>query len=363
MKNIGVYVHIPFCKSKCPYCDFYSLRENEEKKNKYLSALLQEISSYENLTADTIYLGGGTPSVFGNDRLVELITKLKIQFGFSCGEITVEVNPSSCNEDLIESLSGCGVNRISIGMQSALDEERKILGRHSTADEIKNCVQLCRKHGIDNISLDIMLGVPLQTKQSLEKTLDFIISLNVKHISAYILKIEENTLFYRRQNELTLPDEDDVCDFYEIVCERLEKAGLHQYEISNFAEKGYKSHHNLKYWNCEEYLGLGSAAHSFLNGKRFFHERNFDEYVKKPLSHIDDGVGGSFEEFAMLKLRLSEGIKQSEVLRRFLHPIDEEILKRSIPFIKAGLMEFDGENLMLTRKGFLLSNTILAEIL
>ena len=208
-----------------------------------------------------------------------------------------------------------------------------------------------------------MLGVPEQTMESLRKTLDFVVNSGAKHISAYILKIEENTLFYRRKNSLPLPDEDTVCDMYGFVCEYLENHGFNQYEISNFSKENFESRHNLKYWNSEEYLGLGTAAHSYLLGKRFYHERNFEEYLKNPAEYIPDGDGGSFEEYTMLKLRLSTGLSKKEVAEKFGEEKFEKTLSNSQKFIRMKLMDSDGENLKFTRQGFLLSNTILSEII
>ncbi len=359
----GIYIHIPFCQTKCPYCDFYSMRGNDEKKDEYLNALKKEIMFHENITADTIYLGGGTPSVFGRERLAELIVLAKKQFNFSDGEITVEVNPSSCDEELIKTLSSCGVNRISMGLQSANENERKILGRNSDLTKIKEAISFCKEYSIENISLDVMLGVPEQTPESLEKTLSFVVNSGAKHISAYILKIEENTLFYRKKDTLPLPDEDTVCDMYEFVCDYLEKNNFHQYEISNFSKENHESRHNLKYWNSEEYLGLGPASHSYLDGKRFYHSRNFEEYLKNPTTYIPDGEGGSFSEFVMLKLRLTEGISKTEIAENFCEEKFENILINSERFIKMNLMKYDGENLSFTKQGFLLSNTILSEII
>ncbi len=363
MMKKGIYIHIPFCQTKCPYCDFYSMRGTEEKKDLYLEALTKEILFHKNISADTIYLGGGTPSVFGKERLKKIIEIAKENFNFTDGEITVEVNPSSCDEELIEALSVVGVNRISMGLQSANEVERKFLGRHSDSDKIKKSIELCKSYGIENISLDVMLGVPEQTIESLEKTLEFVVGSGAKHVSAYILKIEENTLFHRRRDTLPLPDEDTVCDMYEFVCEYLETYGFNQYEISNFSKENYESRHNLKYWNSEEYLGLGAAAHSYLNGKRFYHKRNFEEYLQNPASYIPDGDGGSFEEFSMLKLRLTKGVSRREISEKFGEENFEEILKNSEKFISMKLMNYDGENLYFTRQGFLLSNTILSEII
>ena len=363
MSKAGIYIHIPFCLTKCPYCDFYSMRADDEKKDRYLDALKREILFHKNISADTIYLGGGTPSVFGKDRLKEIIILAKKQFNFSDGEITVEINPSSCDEELIKALHEAGVNRISMGLQSAVNEERKLLGRHSDIEKIEKIILLCKKYSIANISLDVMLGVPEQTIESLLKTLSFVVNSGATHISAYILKIEENTLFFRRQNTLNLPDEDTVCDMYEAVCDFLEKNNFNQYEISNFSKADFESKHNLKYWNSEEYLGIGVASHSFLNGKRFYHERNFEEYLKNFCLYTPDGDGGSFEEFAMLKLRLTEGLNKDETSLKFGKENFENLLNKASKFIDMNLMIFDSGNLRFTRQGFLLSNTILSEIL
>ena len=249
-----------------------------------------------------------------------------------------------------------------MGLQSANDSERRALGRLSDSETVKKAVKNAQKSGIENISLDVMLGIPRQTEKSLSETLDFCISLGVPHISAYILKLEEGTVFYNRQNSLSLPNDDAVADLYLQACETLEENGIMQYEISNFAKSEYESRHNLKYWNCEEYLGLGPAAHSFLGGKRFYFERDLSSFLNNA-EPIQDGNGGDFTEYAMLRLRLTEGLLQSETERRFEHKIPEEMIKKSAVFADNGLMESDKTGIRLTRKGFLISNTILSEIL
>lgn len=365
MKNIGLYLHIPFCRSKCPYCDFYSFSGKESQKDEYTKVLNEKIlSSISALQCkcDTLYIGGGTPSVLGAERLATLVKTCKSEFLTNNAEITVECNPYGLDDDFFKSLHFSGVNRISMGLQSAIDEERRILGRTSDRKQVENAVKSAQKAGFENITLDVMLGIPQQTEKSLTETLDFCFSLGVPHISAYILKLEENTHFYKMKHKYNFPDDDLTADLYLQMCEALEKNGIMQYEISNFAKKCFESKHNLKYWHCEEYLGLGPSAHSFLNGKRFYFDRDFDSFLKGNLP-VQDGSGGDFTEYAMLWLRLVEGLSDNKVSERFGHKIPKEIYEKSKIFIDNGYMTRSEDGLRFTRKGFLLSNTILAEIL
>lgn len=369
MKNIGLYLHIPFCKSKCPYCDFYSFSGKDTQKDEYTRVLkdkiLSSISTLQNGSnrkADTLYIGGGTPSVLGAKNLATLVNACNSGFLTDIAEITVECNPYGLDEDFFKILYDCGVNRISLGLQSAVDSERQILGRLSDRNQVEKAVKAAQKVGFNNITLDVMLGVPNQTEQSLNETLDFCISLGVPHISAYMLKLEENTHFYKNQHKYNFPDDDLTADLYLQMCEKLESQGIMQYEISNFAKKGFESRHNLKYWHCEEYLGLGPSAHSFLDGKRFYFDRDFQSFMNGN-SPIDDGFGGDFTEYAMLNLRLVEGLNENKVLERFGHKIPQALYKKSQIFIDNEYMTENNNGLSLTRKGFLMSNTILSEIL
>lgn len=362
MKKTGIYIHIPFCNGKCPYCDFYSVSTSKALQEKYVEAVIKEMDLYQNVSSDTIYLGGGTPSVLEKELLCKLIERAKRAFNFHGGEITVEINPSSCTKKLLCELKKVGVNRISMGLQSAVHDERKILGRKSDCDEVREKISLAKEIGFENISLDLMLGVPNQTIESLEKSLLFCVSQGVQHISAYMLKIEEGTPFYEDIDNLNLPCEDDYCNFYEKTVSFLEENGFHQYEISNFAIPGFESRHNLKYWNCDEYIGLGASAHSFYDGKRFYHERNIYSYIEE-CEFVQDGNGGSFEEYAMLRLRLNEGLVFEDVKKRFGFLIPEKIIEKSKKYINSGYMRHENEKLLLTRKGFLLSNTIISDIL
>lgn len=364
MKSIGLYLHIPFCKAKCPYCDFYSLCSKENEKEAYTSALIERVlSSTRDLQCkgDTLYIGGGTPSVLGEKRLAKIVGSCR-DFLTPTAEITVECNPFGLTEDFFRVLFDCGVNRISMGLQSAVDGERRALGRLSDTNQVEKAVKMAQGVGFENITLDVMLGIPQQTEKSLNETLNFCTSLGVPHISAYMLKIEENTYFYKNRHKYNFPDDDLTADLYLQMCEALEGTGIMQYEISNFAKKGFESQHNLKYWHCEEYLGLGPSAHSFLEGKRFYFDRDIESFIKGG-APVYDGEGGSFSEYAMLNLRLCEGLKENKVLEKYGHSIPKSIYEKSQIFIDNGYMVTDDNSIKLTRKGFLLSNTILSEIL
>ncbi|MBR5827477.1 MAG: radical SAM family heme chaperone HemW [Clostridia bacterium] len=362
----GIYIHIPFCKSKCPYCDFYSFKADEMTKDSYLTAVLFYLEKYaEKITAevDTVYFGGGTPSFFGGERIKEVLTYIKDKYSVSeDAEITVECNPSSVDEMLVKSLSEAGVNRISMGMQSAVDKERVTLGRLSDREKISGCIKLFRQYGIENISLDLMLGIPYQTKESLKESIDFVRSENVSHVSAYMLKIEENTEFHRLGDKLLLPDEDEVCELYLHAVDELRKCGYIQYEISNFSKEGFESRHNLRYWHCEEYLGIGPSAHSFLGGKRFYFERDFESFIKGT-SPTPDGDGGDSEEYVMLALRLTEGLQKEKYKKRFGRDIDPELIKRAHTLEKEGLVTVKDDRIVLTVKGFLVSNSVISYLL
>ena len=368
----GIYIHIPFCKSKCPYCDFYSLRNNDDLKKQYVEALIDEINNNtrfkkhfntEGFQADTIYLGGGTPSVLSGEDIYNIITALKTSYNITDdAEITVECNPNSEIEALIPYFKKSGVNRISLGMQSAVDNERKKLGRSADKQRIFDIINAFKTNGIYNISLDIMLGVPEQTLETLKQTLDFIKECDVKHISAYILNLEENTPFYKMQSKLKLPDEDAVCDFYEHTSNYLENMGFEHYEISNFALPGFESKHNTKYWLLDNYLGLGPSAHSFFNGKRYYFSNDIDAFISGE-APVFDCDGGNMEEYIMLRLRLKQGLKLNELKTLYGEAPVENIIKKAPLLKEQGLVDFDGNVLALTKAGFLVSNSVISEFI
>lgn len=364
MKDIGLYIHIPFCKSKCPYCDFYSMRSDAVGYDDYTACVIESLESWSDKLsrkADTLYLGGGTPSLVGGKNIAFIVRRAKELFDVD-GEITVECNPSAVEDDFFETVAKAGVNRISLGMQSAVDAERRKLGRMADRDKVLKCINDARNAGIKNITLDVMLGVPDQTTESLKETINFCIETGVPHISAYMLKLEEGTYYYNNAQKLNLPDEDTTADMYNLLADELEKNGFTHYEISNFAKEGFEGKHNLKYWNTEEYLGIGPSAHSFINGKRFFYPRDM-EHFRLGKDPLDDGSGGDEEEYVMLRLRLKKGIVFSEFSKRYGKELSSEIIKKAKLFEKQGLIRVTDESISLTRAGFLLSNTIISELI
>ncbi|MCQ2440994.1 MAG: radical SAM family heme chaperone HemW [Clostridia bacterium] len=351
-KPLGLYLHIPFCAKKCAYCDFYSACVTDTMQDKYVRALIGEIKKWGGLVdrpIDTIYIGGGTPSVLG-ERIKQIILSVKENFKvFEDAEITAEVNPSSAVEGFLICAKRSGVNRLSVGVQSGNDIELNVLGRTHTAKQSMDTVKKARKLGFDNISLDLMICLPNSSIKTLKENLDFICSLNPEHISAYILKIEPDTKFSKLK--LNLPDDDMQADQYLYMCNYLNEKGYSHYEISNFAKKGRESKHNLKYWEQKEYIGIGPSAHSFLDGKRFFYERDLKGFIENPTIK-DDGTGGDKQEEIMLKLRLKEGI--------IIKNADKNLYLNKLK--DAGYININKDRLSLTDKGMLMSNSIITEI-
>ncbi|HIZ56119.1 MAG TPA: radical SAM family heme chaperone HemW [Firmicutes bacterium] len=365
-KGIGVYFHIPFCAGKCPYCDFYSVAGNAEQKDAYTRQLVQEFQATvqeAGRKADTVYLGGGTPVLLGLDNLCRVLEAVRPCL-LPDAEVTIEANPNAVSLPLLSGLQEAGINRISFGMQSGVPEELQALGRRHSVEQVVEAVRMARCAGIDNISLDLMLGIPYQTADSLEQTLEIVSSLAPAHVSAYLLKIEQETPFGQNGIEALCPDEDQTADLYLQAAARLEQMGLFQYEISNFSRPGKQSRHNLKYWRCEEYAGIGVAAHSYLDGVRYAHQRNLQVYLQdwKADWTVTDASPGGFGEYAMLRLRLTEGLPLKECQRRFgVSP--ESLVRTALPYVEAGLITVSNHVLALTRKGFLVSNRLIVELL
>lgn len=368
MNNVtpfGLYIHVPFCDGKCPYCDFYSLPVSEEQMDRYTRRMLEALGAYAEQyprPADTLYFGGGTPSLLGAKRLSALIARAKECFGLDSAEITVEVNPAEDLSGFLKDIRVVGANRLSIGLQSANEDELALLGRRHTAEQAKKAVRDAQSAGFDNISLDLMLAIQKQTRESLLRSIEFCADAGVQHISAYLLKIEPNTVYGKKKETLCVPDDDAAGDLYLFACEELEKRGFHQYEISNFAKPDCESRHNLKYWRCEEYLGIGPAAHSFMEGKRFYYKRNFSEFLGGA-QPVPDGDGGGFEEYAMLALRLTEGLTDKGCRARFGGKLPERLLRAARLYEKGGLTVCGDGGFHFTPKGFLVSNMLTAEIL
>lgn len=368
-KPIGIYVHIPFCVSKCAYCDFYSLAQNDGVMDEYTSKIVSEIYRWGSVLgtppADTLYFGGGTPSLLNHKQIKAIIDAVKDVFSLKSAEITLEANPAEDLNEYFSLVAEAGVNRVSLGLQSAVESELKLLSRRHSLTDVEASVSAARKAGIDNISLDLMLGIPNQTKESLKQSVDFVLSQGVEHISAYLLSLEKGTALYNKRNTLNIPNEDEAGEFYLQVCRLLKNAGYDRYEISNFAKNNKISRHNTKYWLGEEYLGLGPAAHSFVGGKRFYYERDLKAYLTNPIE-VCDGDGGGLSEFIMLRLRLKSGISLNDMVSRFGNEITLEALERvkqkANLFSKKGLLKFSRDEISLTDKGALVSNLIICEI-
>lgn len=367
----GLYVHIPFCKSKCRYCDFNSFANCEEHIASYFSALMAEAKTWKirevGRKFDTLYFGGGTPSYVEPKLLGETVNRLLTTYDFAEDtEVTVECNPGTINFDGFKILKNSGVNRLSIGLQSANNETLKTLDRIHTIEDFERCFDAARRGGFDNISLDLMYGLPDMTMEDWEYSLDRAIAFNPEHISTYALKIEEGTPFSKMK--LNLPDEDLCADMYEKSVEILEKYGFMRYEISNFAKKGYESRHNTKYWRLTDYLGLGAGAYSCLDGKRFSNYCGLEEYVvavekngEAVCEEEDISIAEQMSEFVFLGLRCTAGISVLEFKERFGKDITEIFGEQIKKYCHWGFMELEKGRLKFKNNGFFVSNTILAD--
>jgi len=370
--SIGLYVHIPFCLKKCNYCDFCSFSAlSESERNEYINRLVREINSYsrrEKIKLDSIFFGGGTPSLLSVDEFSKICDAISNSFEISLDcEFTLEANPKTLTEEKLILYKARGVNRISIGMQSIHGKELKKLGRIHDFEDFKSAYKLVRASGIENVNVDIMYGIPEQTMESLNETLSALVDISPEHISAYGLIIEENTPFFNMIKTLNLPTDDAECDMYEHICSFLSAHGYSHYEISNYARPGYESRHNLKYWECREYIGVGVAAYSYFDGWRFGNSSKLCEYLSENSTEYisREKVDSESEayEYVMLGLRLSRGISLSAYKERFscdfLSGREEKIKE----YINNGYMIVADDRLSLTEKGFYVSNTILTELL
>lgn len=358
MTPVGIYIHVPFCAQKCPYCDFYSCAYNLTTAEKYTDAVIRDIINLpKNINADTIYFGGGTPSLLPVDMLNKILNALTHQCRILNPEITLEVNPCTVNEEKLIQYSKIGINRLSFGVQSVHNDELKLLGRIHSWEKAQGIIKSAQNIGFNNISCDIMIGLPKQTIDKLKTTINKIAELSVTHASAYILKIEKNTPFNTPDIINTLPDDDHVSDLYLFMVEELQKLRYNQYEISNFSKIGFESKHNLKYWKCQEYIGLGPSAHSYFEGKRYFIPPNFNKYLNGTERIITDENPGADDEKIMLGLRLTEGININD------YPHKNIILEKAKLLQKLELVRIEDDFVKLTPKGFLVSNSIINEFI
>ena len=375
MERLSIYIHVPFCIRKCEYCDFYSLCDLSLRAD-YVEALIAQIKDFrseaKNKLVDTIYFGGGTPSLLSGEEIVRILKTVRSVFRVSDdAEITMEANPGTLDPEKLSAYHAAGVNRLSLGLQSADPRELKRLGRIHTKEEFENSFLLARLEGFQNINVDIMYALPNQTEQTLAATLDYVIALDPDHISFYGLKIEPETPFGKDENiEATLPVEDTQADMYLNSVQKLEEAGFLQYEISNFSKPGFECHHNVKNWKCQDYIGFGPAAHSLFEGVRFSYKKEIRSFIADPLQRgnlIDDYDEQTKEDiakqFVMLGFRLRLGIDVAEYAERFNDDFEARYLKKMTRFIENQYILPTKTGYRLSRQGLLISNYILSELI
>lgn len=373
--KLGIYIHIPFCRSKCDYCDFYSLAGRDDRMDQYQKALLSHIretaSLAQDFPVDTIYIGGGTPSYYGAKRLKELLGVVhKLYKVEKDAEVTVECNPDSVDVKSLKILRKAGVNRLSMGMQSANACELERIHRIHTPQQVNEAATAARKAGFTNLSLDLIYGLPGQTMDSWKATVEHALSLIPQHLSCYGLKVEEGTPLATRVAEgEVLPDDDQQADLYLWTVGRLERAGYLQYEISNFAKPGFASRHNLRYWLTQPYIGFGPGAHSDFGGRRYSFVRDLDAYIQGVLQGgdiIDESElipkRERCGEYLMLRLRTVQGINEQEY--RSTYFMDFTPLQARLEQFRAqSWAEQTDGRWHFTPQGFLLSNQLIGDLL
>ena len=373
-RNLGLYIHVPFCRRKCLYCDFCSFpAQKSDVIADYVAALCEELCENSKAcalhTVDTVYFGGGTPTLLTVEQFSDIFSVLRDNYNIAENvEITVECNPLTNRDGQTEYLSALrslGANRLSIGVQSADDGELKLIGRGHTFAEAKQTYLAARGAGFDNISVDLIFALPSQTAESLSRSVDELIALCPEHISIYSLQLEEGTPLYKLRDRYDLPTDDDAADMYELIVEKMVDSGFIHYEISNFAKAGYESRHNSKYWSLDEYIGAGLAAHSDFGGVRRENTKNLADYLsgKRVLSEKKISEAEREEEYIMLGLRTKRGISVREFSEIFRKGLLDRLGNKLEPFCKHGLVICDGDRIYLSESGFEVSNTILAELL
>lgn len=368
----GLYIHIPFCRRKCLYCDFCSYPDRDEATfARYADRVCRELADRAAALAgkeiDTVYFGGGTPTLLSPAHFSRLLDSVRAHYTLTPdAEITTECNPATVDARALSELRSLGMNRLSIGMQSADDGELQALGRIHTAAQAADTVRAARAAGFDNLSLDIMYGIPTQTRDSFARTLDTVLALEPEHISAYSLILEEGTPFWSMQDALPLPDEDAVCDMTAHALSVLRRAGYERYEISNFARDGRRSRHNVHYWNLDDYLGVGVAAHSLIGRVREQNRPDLAAYlggedITEREELLDDK--SLRDEYVMLRMRLADGVDKREFCTRFGAEFDGLYGAQVQKFARMGLLIDTPERAAFTDEGFMVSNTVLSEML
>ena len=373
--SLGLYLHIPFCRSKCDYCDFYSLAGQDDQMDGYQQALLRQITETapraKKQVVNSVYIGGGTPTWYGEKRLLELIALVRKRFSLSKDvEFTLEANPDSVEEKMLRRLRRAGVNRLSLGMQSSCDRELAAVHRPHTFRQVQDAVEAARKAKIKNLNLDLIYGLPGQTEQSWRASVEAALAMEPEHLSCYGLTVEEGTPLARRAAEgERLPDDDEQAERYLWTVERLAQAGFQQYEVSNFSKTGFQSRHNLKYWMGRPYVGLGAAAHSDFGGCRYSFVRDVEAYIRgvmgdsRLLDEIDEiPQRERGNEYLMLRLRTTHGIEEWEYRREYYMNFDPIAAKLS-EYEQKGWAVQVGRRWHFTPQGFLLSNRLIGELM
>lgn len=371
MTACGIYVHVPFCARKCRYCDFYSLPFDSALSTRYVGALLCQLAGAGRRAAASIFFGGGTPSLLEAADVARVIDAVARRMDLApAAEITLELNPETAAPEKLRALKAAGVNRLSVGVQSTDDAVLRAIGRRHTAAQAVDAVLAARRAGFDNISADVIIGLPGETRASFNKTLSALTSLPLSHISAYMLTLAPGTPMGSRPPE-NLPDDDAQAVLYETCVDTLARQGFDQYEISNFTRPGFESRHNLLYWHCGDYYGLGPAAHSSLGSKRYSMPPDLDSYLlmyensrpvpfAQPLAFEGDVTAS---DYIMLRLRTTTGLSLRELYDTYNCGFDETRLEAIRRFERAGLMRTDGDTLRLTTAGMLVSNTVLCRLI
>lgn len=376
MKELGIYIHIPFCKSKCIYCDFISFANKETNIKKYIDALNIEIeNNKKNYKINTIYIGGGTPSFIDSKYIIEIVEKIKSNYKVEeKAEITIEVNPGTVDEEKLRDYINIGINRISIGLQSTNNKILKQIGRIHTYEEFINTYNLARKVGFKNINVDLMLALPNQTLEEIEDSVKRVIKLNPEHISIYSLIIEEGTKMEELVNnkKIQLPSDELERKMYRNIKNELEKSGYRHYEISNFSKKGFESRHNTNCWYQKEYIGFGLSAHSYIDNKRFCNTNNIEEYIKniennsiKNNIHICEiqNEEEKKKEYMLLGLRKIDGVNIQEFKNKFVDNPIYLYRKELEKLVENDLIQIDLNNIKLTNKGLDLANLVWREFI
>ena len=374
---LGLYIHIPFCVTKCKYCDFNSFKIDLNEKIKYLNYLGEEMKLYKeeikNREIDSVFVGGGTPSILNENEINILFEKIKENFNIkSNAEITMECNPGTLTLNKLKVMKKSGVNRLSIGLQAVQNHHLKYIGRIHTFEEFEKNYHDAKQMGFDNINIDLMYALPNQSREDWMESLEKVVKLNPTHISAYSLILEENTELFKmyERDEFNLLDENTDIEMYEYTINYLKSHGYNQYEISNYAKDNFECKHNVLYWKCEEYVGIGASASGYFNGIRYNNICELDNYEKmilegeKPIDWEEKlSIKDEIEESIFLGLRMNEGIQISDFKEKYNFDFEKEYKNEIEKLSKMELIEIDNNRMKLTQKGREISNSVFVEFI